>query len=154
MKTVITFFCLTLVSSVGFLRCHAQIPKRANEILVLNELSKEANFGLVTSALLAEGFEIEDANGQFFTVKSGLKSISRSSGKYYLYFICRDRSITVTGNFQSGIEVTLYGVTSTDQFEPIQNRGMQGSVYREAFVKMDEFAHSLNPSRLEYSIRD
>ena len=94
---------------------------------------------MVLNALLDNDFEIEKRDSELFTIKTGFKPLKRT-GNFYLNFRCKANSIEIKGYFNSGISVELYGVQSEDTLEEIVNRGMKGSVFKNAFIEMFNFS--------------
>ena len=51
-----------------------------------------------------------------------------------------DKEIQLSGMFKTGIDITLSGVRSTDEYDTVTYRCMKCSLFILAFEKMDEIA--------------
>lgn len=161
---ILTFFTLSLNAQDPMYQAKSKrekvkptsesIPKGANSITVFNDLDKETNFNQVAEILLKNGFEIEESDRSFHTIRSGTRSVGHPNAFYYLYFVCMDGQIMISGKFNDNTDITIFNVTARSTFLPITNRGMQGSVMHDAFDKMDDFAHKVFGDKMEYQVME
>jgi hypothetical protein len=148
MKASLLFFLLTLIYS-GISAQTTNAFKGANTIVVRTDSSKIANYEIVVNQLISNGYEIGEEKKEYGIIKSGTRSVPGVNGIYYLYFVCKDGEITISGQFRSNVEYNFGGATSTNSFETIVNRGMDGSILKNSFVAMETFAKVIG-TQLEY----
>ena len=135
---------------IAFCGVFAQPPKGASKILAHTEYLRQDNLDKVVNQLMENGFELEEVNKEYFFVKTAPKPFDKVSGDYYLHIVCKDSVITVSGKFNTNIDLNFGGATAKASYEPIINKGMKGSYYRDTFILMDEFVKLLRPRRIEY----
>uniref|UniRef100_UPI00404A87AB hypothetical protein n=1 Tax=Gelidibacter sp. TaxID=2018083 RepID=UPI00404A87AB len=131
------FLCLFIFPTVLFAQ---DIPKGATKIIINNELSAKDNFDLVIKNLLDNDYFIDAKDTELFTVKTQSKKVNKWTGLYFLNIRTMDKEIQLSGMFKTGIDITLSGVRSTDEYDTVTYRGMKGSLFILAFEKMDEIA--------------
>ncbi len=143
----IKLFLLTLLFfPVGLFA--QDIPKGAIKIIINNELSAKDNFDLIVKTLLDNDYFIDAKDTELFTVKTQPKKVNKWTGLYFLNIRTMDKEIQLSGMFKTGIDITLSGVRSTDEYDTITYRGMKGSLFILAFEKMDNFASKLNSTKI------
>ena len=128
-----------------------QAPKKAWKILIKNNLTADENFTLVGRTLADNDFTIEAKDKEFYTIKTAPREVGKISGRYFLSFSIRDKTISVTGQGTVDISLDLGGVKAESAFGKIQNRGMQGLFDKIAFNRMQEFAMLLGKD-VEYVV--
>lgn len=114
-------------------------PKKANQIFVHNEKSASDNYTDAITYLIDNAIDIKSHDKDLGLIRT--EPFSKSNIALTLY--CADSTIRVTGVFKTGMELNWGSVTTTDDPEPIVNRGMKGSPYKKAFEEMDKFAKEL-----------
>lgn len=119
-------------------------PKGTNKIIVTTDFDTQANFNNTVNALLEANYEPTELNKEIFIIKTALKATGKVASDHYFFIRCRDNEIIITGQFRLGISVSLYGVKTEQTFEPIENKGMNGSILKENFNSMAAFARLLN----------
>jgi len=134
------YFILLLIPIVGVCQ---EIPKKADRIIVANDKTASENFILVKQILADKGIEIANQDKDINQIKSGSISITKYGANGYFIFNCKDKNVLVTGMFKAGYEVSIGGVKGTDDFESIAFKGMNGSLYKASFEKMNDFAKLL-----------
>jgi hypothetical protein len=125
--------------------------KKADRIIISNEKSSAENFLLVKQILSDSDIEIASQDKEIFQIKSGQIPITRGGASSYYNFNCRQGKIVVTGFYKGGYDLDIGGVISKDEYTRIQNRGMGGSITKEAWNKMDIFSQKLG-DRITYEI--
>jgi hypothetical protein len=136
MKTTILLISILLfVSSIKSQEVLKDVPKNTNKIIIDTNQNQDENYKQALNILLDNDFEIGERDSDLFTIKTGLKPLPRT-GQYYLNLRCKDNQIIITGKFYSGITLEIYDVDIEDSIETIVNKGMKGSVYKNAFLEM------------------
>jgi len=129
-----------------------QAPKKAWKIIIRNSLTADENFTMVGRTLADNDFTIETKDKEFYTIKTTIRDIKKEAGRYFLSFSVRDNVISITGQAILDVNVSFVsGITKEAAFGKIQNRGMQGSFDKAAFVEMQKFALLLGKD-LEYVV--
>jgi len=131
MKNVLLFslFCLLSFQVVA-----QTIPKKSSTIIINNDKTALENYQLIGQTLLANDFQIEDSNKDFFTVKTQPQFHKKKlRGVQYFYnFVGLDNQIKLTGKFNiSNLD--------NDWSEAIY-KGMKGSPVKYSFEQMNELA--------------
>ena len=121
-----------------------EVPKRTFKIIVKNNFSADENFILVGKTLIDNDWSIDKKDKDFYTIKSGTRELYKSrTGSYSLDFAIKDKSISVTGTCTVDITLNFGGAVSTNSSYRICYKGMNGSIAKDAFIKMAEFAKKL-----------
>lgn len=123
------------------------IPKGASKIIINNELSAKDNFNLIVKTLLDNDYFIDTKDTELFTVKTQPKKVNKWTGLYFLNIRTMDKEIQLSGMFKTGLDITVSGVRSTDEYDTITYKGMKGSLFILAFEKMDEIASKFKGSK-------
>ena len=128
----------------------SDVPRLTYKIIIKNALTADENFNFVGRALIENDYQIETKDKDFYTIKSSPREIYKSRpGSYFLTFAVKNNEIDVTGQFACDIDLII-GVTKTDNsYSKICLRGMSGSIGRDAFIRMSEFAKKLG-TEFEY----
>lgn len=117
--------------------------KGATKIIVKNELSAEANYKLIISKLLDDGFVISAKDNEYFTVKTEEKDIKKSTYKYLLDIRAKDKEILFSGKYRTGVEITVGGTSSnTNKLEQIEYKNWAGN--KLTFKNMENAAKLLS----------
>lgn len=125
--------------------------KRADKIIVANEKPAAENFLMVKQVLSDNDIEIVSQDKDIFQIKSGQITVTRGGASSYYNFNCRQGKIVVTGFYKAGYDLNIGGVIAKDEYTKIQNRGMGGSITKEAWNKMDIFSQKLG-DKITYEI--
>ena len=125
--------------------------KKADRIIIANEKSAADNFLLVKQILSDNDIEIASQDKDIFQIKSGQITITRGGASGYYNFNCRQGKIVVTGFYKAGYDLNIGGVIAKDEYTKIQNRGIGGSITKEAWNKMDIFSQKLG-DKITYEI--
>lgn len=130
-----------------FLSCSCFVngqEKGTNKIIVSG-----VSFDSVIYKLLDAGYFIDKRDSTLKTVTTLPKRFfEKPSSNMYLQIRVRDSVAYITGMFN--MDVVMNNVLGLDltfdyrSFDPIENKGMKGSVMKISFIKMDEFAKSFN----------
>lgn len=123
-------------------------PKRAAQILVKTDNPDEDNFKSVTKFLLSEAIDIDSRDSELGLITTAPFRYDKSPLMVLTFYI-NDDAIRLTGRFKSGFDLDLGGVIAKDDFEKIENRGMKGSVFQNAFAAMQDIALRLG-SNISY----
>lgn len=131
MKKLFLFplFCLLSFQVVA-----QTIPKKSSTIIINNDKTALENYQLIGQTLLANDFQIEDSNKDFFTVKTQPQFHKKKlRGVQYFYnFVGLDNQIKLTGKFNiSSID---------DDWTEAIYKGMKGSPIKYTFEQMDKTA--------------
>ena len=131
MKNVLLFplFCL-----LSFQLFAQTIPKKSSIIIIKNDKTALENYQLIGQTLLANDFQIEDSNKDFFTIKTQPQFHKKKlRGVQYFYnFVGLDKQIKLTGKFN---------ISSLDNdWSEALFKGMKGSPFKYTFEQMDELA--------------
>lgn len=138
------FLIILLVSCLSALAEPKEVPKRTYKIIVKNELSADENFSLVGRTLIENDWLIESKDKDFYTIKTGIKQMYKMrSGSYFLTFAIKEKSISVTGQCSPDVELDFGGVRTDKTYFKICYKGMNGSIDKDAFIKMAEFTKKL-----------
>lgn len=135
MKRLLLLFLISLSIAT-----YAQPPKNSTKIVIKNVLTAKENYDLVSKTLLANDFFIESKDMDLFYLKTQSKPVNKWTGVYFLNIIASDNQIQISGMMKSGQEINISGVVVKSEFEPIAFKGMNMSLYKEAFKVMDAFA--------------
>lgn len=131
---------LLLLPVIGW----GQIPKGSTKIIVSNTFSAKENFDKIIKALMDNDYFIEAKDADLFTVKTQPKKPIKGHGLYYMNLRAIDNEIHVSGLWKSGIELSMYGVNSTDSYAQVVKRG---GAFVPIFESMDSFATFLEGSK-------
>src|SRR5690606_2693935 len=118
--------------------------KGVKQIFIENNKTADENFTFISKYLVKEGIEIQHRDKELGTINTGTFTMPKSH-PIALMFFCENGSIRITGKFNSEIDLNFGAVTLKDDWEPIVNKGMKGSVYNKAFGVMNRFALKLSP---------
>jgi hypothetical protein len=116
------------------------IQKGTSKIVLHNNLTKSENFQLIGENLVENDYQIDKANKDFWIISTVPKSLEKLNVIYLLNFVAKDSSISITGTFKINVTIKMNHVESEFSFDKIENKGMQGSPVKEAFLKMYAFA--------------
>ncbi len=129
-STLITAFLL--IAFAVSAQNTANLPKKANTIIISNNLVYSDNYREVSRLLIQSGYGIEYSDKDIGVITTGSKGIKNSEIK--LNFLIDKNRITITGNFSTSV---LEGVTGTSgTWMQIENKGMRGSLTRDAWNEM------------------
>ena len=130
---------ITFSTSVGQTEIK-DVPEGTKKIVVVNNLSALENYNLVLNVLTDNDFEIEKKDKELLVIKSGSKSLPEK-GSYHLNFECKDNSIEIKGKLSAVITFSSgNGVSVEEITEDITNKGLNGSIYKTAFIEMHKTA--------------
>ena len=119
------------------------IPKKANTIIITDELTKDQFYDQITDILLEAGYGIHStdrAQGTITTIERPFKD-----GQVRLTLLIKDNRVVLRGSFSS--DVIDYG----DEWEMIVNRGQKGSIYQNAWLEFKKIADQISGTK-EYLI--
>ena len=150
MKTT-TLMALLLLSLPVFGQMPAKqwkaIPKNTTSIEINNSNTASQNFKLVSETLLDNNFEITKRDKELGTITTGFKALPRA-GTYKLNARCKNNKIIISGQFNSGISIEMYGVRSENEVIDIEKTGSYKSTYGRAFGEMYNFSQKLGEIRM------
>jgi len=142
MKNLILFIFLLLNLST-----HSEpkeVPKKTYKIIVKNNLSAYDNFLMVGRALVDNDYTIESKDKDFYTIKTAKRELYNSrTGSYFLNFAIKAHSISVSGECFADLTINFGGIRSENSSFRICYKGMNGSLEKDAFREMAEFAKKL-----------
>lgn len=122
-------------------------PKKTWKILIKNNNNKDANFKLAGQIIIDNDFSIEKKDFDYLTLETSPKVTDGKTSTYYLKLISKDNLIVLTGMAKSRINVQLANVE--EEYLKIQNIGMKGSIFKDQFDSMFNFAKLFN-SEIEF----
>lgn len=125
-------------------------PKKTWKILIKNSSSKEDNFRLVGQTLIDNDFSIEKKDAEYHTLESSPKSTNGNASSFYLKFVAKDNLIILTGMAKSLISMSIGNINIDNEYSKIKNIGMRGSVSKDEFDSMMNFAKLFPDSMLEF----
>jgi hypothetical protein len=141
-----TFFALFLLLSIV---CEAQIPKKANTIIIVDSLSQEQFYNKINDLLFESGYGILNTDKSQGTITTTEKSYKNGSIK--LNILIKDSKVLLRGDFKTDLSIEIYGVTSNPSWSAIENTGGKNSAYRNAWNEMNKVAESI-PGNKTYLI--
>lgn len=121
---------------------HAQIPKKASQIIIANNLSKADNFRASLSTLKDHGYAIsksDTASGIILT-EAKPRSIDSKLLVHRLMFIMKDDEIRVTGENMIYL-VNHRGEVHGPEWRELANKGLSSAI--RTFRWMDQVCSSL-----------
>jgi len=139
------FFSLFLFISIIAIGQNSSIekpPKKTWKILIKNNNNKDTNFKLVGQIIVDNDFSIEKKDSDYLTLKTSPKVTDGKTSTYYLNLISKDSLIVLTGMAKSRINVQFANVE--EEYSKIQNIGMKGSIAKDQFDSMFNFAKLFN----------
>jgi hypothetical protein len=138
-KNIFTFLLLlTTIITIGQINTIDKPPKKTWKILIKNSNNKEVNFQLIGQTIIDNDFSIEKKDVDYLTMETTPKVTERETSTYYLKFIAKDNLIILTGMGKSRINVSFANIE--DEYSKIKNVGMNGSIAKDQFNAMLNFA--------------
>lgn len=131
---------LTSILAIGQVNSIEKPPKKTWKILIKNSNSKEDNYKLIGQTLIDNDFSIEKKDVEYFTLETTPRTTEDSKSSYYLKFIAKDNLIVLTGMAKSLITMRISGVNIESEYSKIRNIGMRGSIAKDEFNSMLNFA--------------
>jgi len=120
------------------------IPKGTTKIIIKTGLNKTDNYLQIGQTLNENDFQIDRVDKDFLTITTVPKSSKNSSYSYILNFLCKDSLVILTGRFMSNMTLDLGSIEIPPSYETIINKGQGGSMYKESFKCMIEFATKIS----------
>ncbi|MBV4357345.1 hypothetical protein [Pinibacter aurantiacus] len=134
----LTFAVLSFLFSTG------QPPKGANLIII-----KNVNEDSVTNVLINAGYEIKSIIAH--NIVTEYKNVN-SSVRVKLNVRMKEGNAYLTGRVSDVAAAIAFGYKNADDVnDPIQNKGMKGSTYRDSWNNMDKVAKLIGTD-IEYAI--
>lgn len=127
----------------------AQIPKKANTIIIVDSLSQEQFYNKINDLLFESGYGILNTDKSQGTITTTEKSYKNGSIK--LNILIKDSKVLLRGDFKTDLSIEIYGVTSNPSWSAIENTGGKNSAYRNAWDEMSKIADSI-PGAKRYLI--
>ncbi len=145
-KLLFALFLLTSILTIA--QTIDNPPKKAWKILIKNSNNKEVNFQLIGQTIIDNDFSIEKKDVDYLTMETTPKVTEGQTSTYYLKFIAKDNLIILTGMGKSRINVSLANIE--DEYSKIKNIGMSGSVAKDQFKAMLNFAKLFSDNGNEF----
>lgn len=145
-----TRMLLLFLIGCQLLQAQETAVKKANTIVISNDLSLKNNIKQVTEILFESGYGIHNSDTDAGVISTTEKSFKNGSIK--LNILVRDQKITIRGDFKTNISLDIGSVTSESSWEMIENRGQKNSPYQNAWDSMNNFALLL-PGEKYYEIK-
>ena len=130
--------------------CFAQIPKKANTIIITGNLTQDESFKQVTGILFESGYGILSSDNNIGTITTTEKSIKRATTRFT--FLIKDKKVLIRGQFNINITTNYGGVSSPSDWSDIQYFGMNGSPSMAAWNEMLKIAEMISGKK-EYLIK-
>lgn len=147
MKKLLSLLIL-LTSTLALAQTIDNPPKKTWKILIKNSNNKEENFQLIGQTIIDNDFSIEKKDVDYLTMETTPKVTEDQTSIYYLKFIAKDNMIILTGMAKSRINVSLANIE--DEYSKIKNVGMSGSIARDQFKAMLNFAKLFSGNGIEF----
>lgn len=138
------FILILLMCSIS---AQSQIPNKATKIIIRNDKTASENFDFVAKSLIQNDYSLDSKDKELFLIKTQPKQVNKWTGMYYLNIVTVDNEIRISGQMNSGQEVSTGLVTIASQWEPISFKGLNKSLYKLAFNHMDSFASKLEGTK-------
>lgn len=127
-----------------------EIPKHTNAISV-----KSVSFNDIALALTEAGYFIDkkdSALGTIITLPKQNIRVSSNNGNVIIQVRIKDSTAIITGQYNWNVEAKT-GFLNNDfrTYETIEKRGMKGSLFLQAFNRLNDFALSFK-KEVTYSI--
>jgi hypothetical protein len=135
-KLTLVLFLLT--STLSIAQTIDNPPKKTWKILIKNSNNKEVNFQLIGQTIIDNDFSIEKKDVDYLTMETTPKITEGQTSTFYLKLIAKDNLIILTGMGKSRVNVSLANIE--DEYSKIKNIGMSGSVAKDQFKAMLNFA--------------
>lgn len=131
--------------------CHGQtIPKNTNAITITGDFTRSEKIDQIADTFLDSGVIIASIDRELGSITTSPKSFK--NGTVTLHVVVRDGKVTIRGNWQSDVVVSLYGVTSNpNDIQPVSYGGMQGSPKRNAWDAFHSIVEKI-PGDKEYVV--
>lgn len=124
----------------------SNVPKRTNMILltVANNYNDDT-FKAVKTLLADYNIFPEKTDTDIGLIKTEEIPLEFGYAKYYIRIIKKDSitQIRLLGYCKTTTELTLGGVTAKSDWQRIENKGMEGSIFLDAFRYMEDIAIGL-----------
>ena len=147
---LIILLFLTSIIAIGQVNTIDKPPKKTWKILIKNSNSKEDNYKLIGQTLIDNDFSIEKRDIDYLTLETTPKATDDNTSSYYLKFVAKDNLIVLTGMGKSLLTMSIGGININNEYSKIRNIGMRGSVVKEQFNSMLNFAKLFIDSEFEF----
>ena len=152
-KNIFTFLLLlcTIITK-GQINSIVKPLKKTSKILITNSNNKEVNFKLIGQLIIDNDFTIEKKDFDYLTMETTPKVTEGKTSTYYLKFIAKDSLIILTGMGKSRVNINFANIE--DEYSKIKNIGMRGSIAKDQFDSMLNFAKLFpeNENKIEFII--
>lgn len=147
---LIILLFLTSMLAIGQTTTIDKPPKKTWKILIKNSNSKEDNYKLIGQTLIDNDFSIEKRDIDYLTLETTPKATDDNTSSYYLKFVAKNNLIVLTGMGKSLLTMSIGGININNEYSKIRNIGMRGSVVKEQFNSMLNFAKLFIDSEFEF----
>jgi beta-lactamase superfamily II metal-dependent hydrolase len=147
-KAITLLFFLTTIMALGQTNIIDKPPKKTWKILIKNTNNKEVNYKLIGQTAIDNDFSIERKDFDFLTLQTSPKVTDGKTSSYFLKFIAKDNLIVLTGMAKSRINTNLGNID--EEYLKISNVGMKGSISKDQFNSMLNFAKLFFDSEYEF----
>jgi hypothetical protein len=147
-QTITLLFFLITMMALGQINTIDKPPKKTWKILIKNHNSKEANYKLVGLTVVENDFSIERKDFEFLTLETSPKVTDGKMSTYFIKFVAKDNVIILTGMARSRINANLANIE--EEYLKISNLGMKGSIAKDQFNSMLNFAKLFPDSEYEF----
>lgn len=153
MHKIAFLFLLSLFSINSFSQTDIVIPKMSN-IIELNTDYTTIDEAMkhISSTLLSNGIGILNTNEKLGYFNTNVYSNRQVSNQLTLSFRLEEEKVVVNlfGTFLSGLEISLWGVTTSDKWQTIVYRGQRGSLFRQAWDGMMKVAEMIEYTKINF----
>lgn len=141
MKHIILFFACLLPCIV---HADEKPTKGANAIIITNNLNAGENFKIAIEKILDLGLLVDRKDNEFYTVTTKPRNMDNCSTRVFFSIRCKDGKVIITGFHQ-------FMETRADEWDPIVNRGMKGSIFNKTWIALCNFSSLFSGDR-EYIV--
>lgn len=138
---------LILILLICSITAQSQIPNKATKIIIQNDKTASENFDYVAKSLIQNDYFLDSKDKELFLIKTQPKQVNKWTGMYYLNIVTVDNQIQISGQMNTGQEISMDIVTIASRWEPISFKGLNKSLYKLAFNHMDSFASKLEGTK-------
>lgn len=152
MKKLVLIICLSLFTFNLFSQQIERIkpPKKAYKIILTTKMEKSANFINVIESLLDNDFIIKKKDKEYGTIKTEPEALNKLNGSYFINIRVKNNLIYLTGKCNMNFSIDYGNVESNFEWSKIINKGMKGSLLKESFKQMLEFALKIKYEKIEF----
>jgi hypothetical protein len=128
--------------------CNAQIPKKANTIIITINGTSEEYFNKISSILLENGYGIQSSDKTIASITTSEKPFK--NGAIKLVLLLKDQKVLLRGQFS--VDLSLGAGNSSADWMEIQYLGMNNSPFKNAWNEMNVISQAI-PGEKQYLVK-